>query len=422
VEDLSPEVRLVLQAVMIEGMETLRVKEEWLEDLRKQCQSGKGGQVIVLLQGPESFQSILRSQLSNFTWEHSCKLVVISVETPKRGSMKVRAKTKDLSLKQEFSLGILNLSSRFVLSHAMVGGVVDHSWTFETNKRLSDCQLSMVERSSGVLASVSDFLSTTEVGKFVKVPRKEVPRSLQWKQRRAEVQARCAFSNSGWVQRMITTTELMLMYDIGVKEGNVMLEAIKKAGVEFPTAFTQQVPVRVLLRSFEILNEVEDGEVGRKEMMVIDPVAYEEQRKGESEFKTDNSILERKLVADYEKNAPGGNKVAVEVLKRAAKNDDAQVYAHDWNNRVCVGLNIVYCAAIHGGALDALRRLLLRRYRSCRSGIIRSFKRSMISEYGPEWLRTMQLARKKRRGNNKDIVLDYEVGLDAIHRGLAASF
>jgi hypothetical protein len=185
------------------------------------------------------------------------------------------------------------------------------------------------------------------------------------------------------------------------------------------TDFTQQVPVRVLLRSLEALNypvgNLAEDELGWKALGGAGCEAEQSMKLMETRE------LEKKLVERYSE-CQVEDRVTLEEAKRAAKNDDAQVNAHDWNRRVCEGLNIVYCAAVHGAALDSLRRLLLRRYRSYHAGIIRSFRRFMQQQYGCDWLNAMRAARKKRRGKNKEIVLDYDVGIDAIHRGLAASF
>lgn len=111
-----------------------------------------------------------------------------------------------------------------------------------------------------------------------------------------------------------------------------------------------------------------------------------------------------------------------EKAKLMAKNDDAEVRVEEWNARVCTGLNIDNCPSIRDDALDKLRELVLTRYRSYRSGVIGSFRRYMKDEYGMGWLEDMRLSRKQRRGASKHIVLDYDVGIDAIRRAVSASF
>lgn len=130
---------------------------------------------------------------------------------------------------------------------------------------------------------------------------------------------------------------------------------------------------------------------------------------------------EKQLVTEYLRDFEP-SKVMREQTKLLAKNDDAEVKVEEWNERVCNGLGINYCPTIHDKALDVLRKLLMVRYRSYRFGVIGSFRCYMKEKYGTEWLRDMRISRKRRRGAIKEIVLDYDVGMDAIRRSLAASF
>lgn len=108
--------------------------------------------------------------------------------------------------------------------------------------------------------------------------------------------------------------------------------------------------------------------------------------------------------------------------KSARKNDDAQAQVSEWNQRVCASIDIQYDGEKHDKALDCFRKLLLKRYRSFQHGVIGSFRRYMTQEHGGDWLERLRSIRKKKQGRSDDLIIDYEVGMDAIHRASAASF
>jgi hypothetical protein len=209
----------------------------------------------------------------------------------------------------------------------------------------------------------------------------------------------------------------MLMYDVGVQDIEMILKRRLEENQVF-TEFTQQVPVRVLLRLMEILDE-SSGEEMMNEQRHVEPledglISLVSKAKGKI-----NPVQE---VMDGMEMQYDNGEVTKEQEKLMAKNDDAEVRVGEWNARVCNGLDIEYCPTVHDAALDRLRGLMLLRYRSYRSGVIGSFRRYMETEYGMGWLGNMRKVRKQRRGASKNIVLDYEVGMDAIRRALSATF
>jgi hypothetical protein len=205
----------------------------------------------------------------------------------------------------------------------------------------------------------------------------------------------------------------MLMYDMGNMEMETILKHSLGKKCRMFSEFTQQVPVRVLSRLLEVLDKV-------KRNRLAETAGDARVLKNMNE-KVDDVEWEQRLVEEYRFYDEDGM-IMQEQEKLMSKNDDAEVKVHEWNERVCNGLDISYCAAIHDAALDSLRKLVLLRYRSYHSGVIGSFRRFMKGKYGIEWLHQMRNMRKRRRGAASDIVLDYEVGMDAIKRASASSF
>jgi hypothetical protein len=419
VEDMTEASRQAIEAVVKhEGYEKMVDKNTWMKTMEEKLKEGdRDERIIVLVQGPE--QKLLEIQRR---LESKCppplgkkKLCLLLANTSVKGQEEERDFSRfDRSHQKGQGRKATEIGVGFWLSHQLVGGVVDHSWEFRFNQEVTGRQKLHLGRQSAVKAAPQDFLSTTESGRHIKAPNKEPVDKIPWKRRIVEVDARSVFSSSGWVRRKITEKELMLMYDVGVQDGELMRNWVETKGSSLTTDFTQQVPIRVLLRCLELLQKeklVEVWEKGEKEPL----------SKGGMKIGNPNLDLEGKLKEIFSQG-PRDQEVSTEEEKLAAKNDDAQVKVHQWNLRVCNGLGIVYCATIHEGALDKLRILLLHRYKSFHSGVIGSFRRYMRTEYGDNWLMQMRTARRSRRCGKKNIVLDYKVGMDAIHRALASTF
>jgi hypothetical protein len=131
-------------------------------------------------------------------------------------------------------------------------------------------------------------------------------------------------------------------------------------------------------------------------------------------------MLQAKLLA-----ASVPNRGASDECKQAMKNDDAMADVDQWNARVCDGLGLVYNKTRYGKALDVLReQVLMRWYRSFKTGVIGSFKKYMMREHGVDWQKNLWGMTTKRKGGRKEIQLvrDYEVGIDAIIRASRGSF
>lgn len=126
-------------------------------------------------------------------------------------------------------------------------------WIIPFNGNLLQSQIELLERQSLVKSEVQDFLSTTEAGKSVAAP-KRLERCLPWKRRVMEVTSRSVFASTRWVCRHITQRELMLMYNIGVMHAEQMIRVWSVDHGQYVSDFTQQVPMRVLLRGLECLS------------------------------------------------------------------------------------------------------------------------------------------------------------------------
>lgn len=140
------------------------------------------------------------------------------------------------------------------ISHEMVGGVVDQRWKVKINKALDHHAIQLLQRQLRVIAQASDYLSTTERGTIVKMPKQGPETKVRWKQRVLTLYAKSVFSSTGWVRRTAVPKEAMLMYDLGAQEIEMILKNRLDENQVF-TEFTQQVPVRVLLRVMESLDE-----------------------------------------------------------------------------------------------------------------------------------------------------------------------
>lgn len=129
----------------------------------------------------------------------------------------------------------------------------------------------------------------------------------------------------------------------------------------------------------------------------------------------------------HEQKEAKTKKVCSDDVKLQTKNDDATAQVDRWNEQVCTNLGIEYHQKTHGAALDRLRELQMLWYKSFKGGIILSFRRYMVLEYGSDWLvaRLQSLKRLKRTTRQeieKELEQDYMVEIDAIRRASGASF
>jgi hypothetical protein len=196
---------------------------------------------------------------------------------------------------------------------------------------------------------------------------------------------------------------------------------------QWPREFLRQIPARVLIRCLESLILPRSGKSNKRPLCLIDDVETpaspnKKLQRTRREAEMDSCNLESLLMVARKKDMwsikidPG-----IMDAKLAAKNDDAQAPIDEWNKRALRLTDDDYEETLCSKACDLLRKVLLRRFRHFKSGVIRSFRKYMCNKYGNEWMELMRAEAKKRRGR-KEIERDYDVGMDAIHRASRASF
>jgi hypothetical protein len=262
------------------------------------------------------------------------------------------------------SMGVIPIIS---LSHQMVGGVVDGSWTLESNLHQLGNYRSDLEKASAVVAHLSDYLSHTQNGVTIPVPTGEGTYETEravWKKRKMRVVARSIYATTGWVKRSLTLDEFMDAYDIGVGDRKKMKGALLKENLQFPMEFTQQIPVRVLLRCLEVLATTRRA-IDREHWDEV-PESGDEYANMGVEGLEENLLGQLQRDMEVAKPASGIS----EDKKLQAKNDDATAQVTHWNARVCERLKINYRPEVHDRALDRIRDFQLRWYKSYRGGVI----------------------------------------------------
>jgi hypothetical protein len=294
---------------------------------------------------------------------------------------------------------------------------VHQTWHFIGNLRVDEVVQSELIKKSPVQSRVTDYLSKTEKGRESEPP-SEVHQSIPWKGRQIRVVAPNVFAATKWVTRKATVAELMDMYDVG-RTFHPDKDTLDEAG-QGVMDFTQQIPMRVLMRCLETLvvpmllekeggHELENGRGCAK--------------KDCSQTSMDMDELQRLVMAqEATRNKEMHDRDLLVRENIACKDDDAEIRVEEWNERACNSIGMAYQRATHQEALEVFRKGLLRRYRHHKHGVIGSFKRFMIQEYGEGWLNNMREVRKRKGGVDADIVKSYDVGIDGIRRAVGGTF
>lgn len=310
------------------------------------------------------------------------------------------------------------------IAHQCVGGVLNHSWTLESNAPDLLEMRHLLTRQSLVQATVTDYLSHVKDGFPVPAPDEQAMEKfcrVAWKKRVWKVVAKSVFSRTGWVKRDLTMDELMDVYDVSVEDRRKMNEVVFKCGLAAcPSEFTQQLPVRVLLRCLEVLL------TPRNEMVVKDAVEDKWGDQPVCETHHLENVLKEREWERMSLMVSAGQGVTDEA-KQQTKNDDASAQVVHWNERIFRGLNRIYIPEQHARILDVLREGQLRRYWSYKYGVIRSFRKFMEREHGDNWLSLVRSVQRnkaiaKEGAQETEVVNDYRVGMDAIERAVNASF
>jgi hypothetical protein len=414
IEDVKPGVKEMVQAGLPEG-ECLVEWRQWKTLVEKEILRQGTEPVLVLFQGPRDALNRVLSFLNNLH-KGPQNVQILAFPTSEGSSRRVAKRQRQFRRS-------MSVAPVTIITHSMVGGVIDHAWTLESNVPDFAQSISCLERKSRVQAVLADYLDSKQSGRVIEGVQnngKREPMKVVWKVRTFSVETRSVFSVTGWVRRPIANEELMDVYDVGVGDRKLMLKALSQAGYDnLPLEFTQQVPVRVLLRCLQVFKSIQSKN---------GPSFKHEGQKEALDDETTSGDLETELLKHLEKNVWSTTNLGVsDEDKRHSKNDDATAQVSNWNRRICERLDCEYQAEIHDAALDRIRKLELRWYRSYRGGVIRSFRKYMHMEYGNEWLHKVHdfyrcRKQKNRESVNEELIKDYEVGMDAISRALAASF
>lgn len=133
-------------------------------------------------------------------------------------------------------------------------------------------------------------------------------------------------------------------YDIGVGDRKIMKGGLLSTKLTFPMEFTQQIPVRVLLRCLEVFGSIK--------MSKRDDDYKHESRKDRNETEVFSDRLEDKFLSQSLSKEEVCKGSISEDKKLQAKNDDATAQVAHWNARVCDRLGIIYKSKCHDSALD----------------------------------------------------------------------
>ena len=316
----------------------------------------------------------------------------------------------------------------FSLGHADVGGVIDAKWKFGMLNELHN--VSEVLKSSAVKASVLDYVKHTVNGTSVAVPVKPPPR-ISWKEKEVRVIVPCVFSKPYWVERMLTESELMDVYDLDAPHRH-LIRSSSSAGAATSRDYCDGIPNRVLLRVAEWVLK----SFGQTRELESTPIARQVDIKSCTDDATSGVDSNPTFVpsekpesksldsANVDEELPVGMSAA-DAAKRQKKNDDAKVKVNEWNLRAIPPRLRDSSEEVREQmfkSFDVLRRLQLRRYRSYRSGIVGSFQRFMSEEYGKQWQKAMWKSQNRKKKKITEVVKDFRSGMDAIRRALGANF
>jgi hypothetical protein len=420
-EDATELVKEMCIGLEMKGLKLCALKD-WLQELVKASMQRSESCVYVFVQGPiapvkEKVKRWLETDSQVAQGNQRIRLIA-GLTSDRKLSKGIVGHTRTSRAKGEGSGG--EGQSVFNMSHEQVGGAIDGMWTFWCNWTLTHSELRRLEVDNKVKSLLSDYLSDTLEGiKCEKPPTMKGLRNMKWGKMEWKVKTKSVFSTTGWVMRKMSEDEMMDVYDISRSDRKVLQALAEERGqLQHQLAFVRQIPARVLLRCLDSLvsYDVRDSE---NEASQAAQTSFKKLKQVNCPLETER--LEEELMS----NAWGESKAfkdvrSEEVKKLEAKNDDAQANVIEWNRRACATSVSVYCDKTHRKACDILRALLLRRYRSFRYGVIRSFRRFMSEKYGNDWLDVMRSSRRKKRKG--EIIRDYDVGMDGIHRALKASF
>ena len=316
VQDLSPAGLLEAKAVI--GTRGWSSEKEMLAMLQRQ----QGSQVLatsVFIQGPFSFIERIRMLLP----------------------LRLRARVCAACTPQNISGNTCNAFGRakswntFSLGHADVGGVINAKWKFGMLSELRN--LAEVLIPSSVRASVLDYAKHTVQGKSVVAPVK-VPPSVIWKEKEVLVTVPCVFTRPNWVERLLTETELMEVYDLDAPHRYSIRSYSRCASTS--QSYCEGIPNRVLLRvadwALKSFGQSKDLELIPDTVQVESPSgavdATFEVESNPTVVPSEKSASKEQPNLNFVEESPAETSAA-DAAKRQKKNDDATVKVDEWNLR-----------------------------------------------------------------------------------------
>ena len=341
-------------------------------------------------------------------------------------------------LEQSYQLGITN-ESRLVyacseesfwsadgsrISHPACGGVTDGEWTvYSQNLRVSPFKPSTVRRTLRHVLSTVEGPSTVQQLKDTGHVPFDVEERVRWGLKRPCVTTPSVFKKGNDVDRLMTLGELMDAYDLELNAQARLKQFWKREGTLPSFAFIEQIPAKVL------------RDLGSR--VVASLVSVDETEDG-SDVETDATIVhanDTKVDAEGPISDSDSVSMGSQAGEQAARPDDAEAEAEDWDkwmvenfNAVDSGCTLVctgkYHPTNHTQLFDALRKLLLRRYRKNVTGSLLKYlrhtyypgERLNVTINSSVKVKVSKWATVFRKQSQPELFADKEVGRDAVTR------
>ena len=310
------------------------------------------------------------------------------------------------------------------MSHAACGGVTDGEWNvYVQNVQVAPFHPSSVRRTLRHVLSSVEGPSSAKLIKAAKHVPFDVDERVRWGMKTPCVTTPSVFKKGNEVDRFMTITELMDAYDLELNTQSRLKDHWKRDKVVPSRSFVEQIPSKVLrdlgarvvggLGSHIVIND-DCGVDSEATVMHVN-----HQYSKDEEVVSDSDTIS----------------ISSGVADQAARPDDAEAEAEDWDRwmvenfhpsathqpMVCTG---VYHAEHHPRLFDAMRQLLVRRYRL---NVTRSLMKYLARTYYPGRVVRVSVSSLTVTTVNKwatvfrekvqpELFTDKEVGRDAVSR------
>jgi hypothetical protein len=328
------------------------------------------------------------------------------------------------------------------LSHANSGGVTDGEWTYYLEGLSPDpVPITKVSRNLGhVLRTTESASSERKIHAHGGIELSNTDR-VPWHNEQCHVITKSVFHRNLLVRRIISRDEWMDIYDLELSTQNELKSYWRENNINLPSmAFVNQIPVKVL----RIIATSVASSLVKKPIDIAKSESQNSLDSGQTLVRNNLGVTididDEVSIDSLDNNSLAGEAVLTDVPDRAARNDDDEADIEDWDRwsvssfkprngiepLVCKG---EYDSKTHKVLFDALRKLLIRRYRK---NVLQSLLRylnkrhSNGSEYDTNvvfgkrfkvssWVRNKRKLSKKQ-GKFWELSQDLDVGRDAIRR------